>query len=189
MRPECSRMPVGEIFGYRGRLSFKRIVTSCCVPFSKLSQTTEAAVGYFELGMSQSALQELDQLPSGDQLEPEVLELRAVIHQHMGNWAEAGKAFEALCARRDADVEHFIGWGCCLYELGTYEEARQSLLTAPKALQHNGLWNFHLACYEALLGHPEVARERVELAILIDPCLKHMAQQNTRLGPLLRPIS
>ena len=189
MGPECSRMLVGEIFGYRGRLSFKRIVTFWCVPFSKLSRTTEAAVGYFELGMSQSALQELDQLPSGDQLEPEVLELRAVIHQQTGNWAEAAKAFMALCARRDADVEHFIGWGCCLYELGTYEEARQALLTAPKALQHNGLWNFHLACYEALVGLPEAARERVQLAILIDPCLKNMAQQNTRLGPLLRPMS
>ena len=90
----------------------------CRVLFSKLSRTTEAAVGYFELGMSQSALQELDQLPPGDQLEPEVLELRCVIHQQMGHWVEAANAFNALCARRDADVEHFIGWGCCLYELG-----------------------------------------------------------------------
>ena len=182
-------MLVRGIFGYRRRLSFTGIMTFYRVLFSKLNRTTEAAVGYFELGMSQSALQELDQLPSGDQLEPEVLELRAVIHQQTGNWAEAAKAFKALCARRDADVEHFIGWGCCLYELGTYEEARQALLTAPKALQHNGLWNFHLACYEALVGHPEVARERVELAILIDPCLRNMAQQNTRLSPLLRPMS
>jgi hypothetical protein len=67
--------------------------------------------------------------------------------------------------------------------------AAASTNLVPMALQHNGLWNFHLACYEALVGLPEAARERVQLAILIDPCLKHMAQQNTRLGPLLRPIS
>jgi tetratricopeptide (TPR) repeat protein len=163
-------------------------MTCCEVPFSKLSRTTEAAVGYFELGMSQAALQELDQLPSGDQLEPEVLELRSVIHQQMGQWAEAAQAFKALCSRRDADAEQFIGWGCCLYELSAYEEARQALLTAPEPIRRNGLWNFHLACYEALVGHPEAARERVELAIRIDPCLKHMAQQNTRLGPLLGPL-
>jgi uncharacterized protein HemY len=60
--------------------------------------------------MSQAALQELDQLPSGDQLDPEVLELRSVIHQQTGQWTEAAQAFKALCARRDADVEHFIGW-------------------------------------------------------------------------------
>jgi len=186
--PECSRMLVGGISRYRGRLSFTGIMAFCGVLFSKLSRTTEAAVGYFELGMSQSALQELDQLPPGDQLEPEVLELRCVIHQQMGHWVEAANAFNALCARRDADVEHFIGWGCCLYELGAYEDARQALLTAPKALQLNGLWNFHLACYEALVGLPEAARERVELAIRIDPCLKHMAQQNTRLAPLLRSL-
>ncbi|MFM8877553.1 MAG: hypothetical protein ACKOKG_00240, partial [Verrucomicrobiota bacterium] len=72
----------------------------CSVPFSKLSQTTEAAVGYFELGMTEAALQELEQLPAKDQLEPEVLELRTVIHQQTGQWAEAARAFEALCARR-----------------------------------------------------------------------------------------
>ena len=181
-------MLLGGIPRYRARLSFSGTVTRCGVPFSKLSRTTEAAVGYFELGMSQAALQELDQLPSGDQLEPEVLELRSVIHQQTGQWAEAAQAFKALCARRDADVEHFIGWGCCLYELGAYEEARQALLTAPESIRRNGLWNFHLACYEALVGHSEAARERVELAIRMDPCLKHMAQQNTRLAPLLRPL-
>lgn len=169
-------------------MRFAGSVTHWDVPFSKLSRTTEAAVGYFELGMTESALQELDQLPPKDQLEPEVLELRSVIHQHTGQWAEAARAFGALCARRDADLEHFIGWGCCLYELGAYEEARQALLSAPENIRQSGLWNFHLACYEALLGHSEAARERVELAIRLDPCLRHMAQQNSNLARLLRPI-
>jgi Tfp pilus assembly protein PilF len=174
---------------YPGWLSFSRPVTPWGVPFSKLSRTTEAAVGYFELGMIEAALQELDQLSPGDQREPEVLELRSVIHQHTGQWSEAARAFQALCARRDADVEHFIGWGCCLYELGAYEEARQALLSAPEAMHRNGLWNFHLACYEALAGHGEAARKRVELAIRLDPCLRHMAQQNSNLAPLLKPVS
>ena len=136
--------------------------------------------------MVEAALQELDQLPPGDQLEPEVLELRSVIHQHTGRWADAARAFQALCARRDADVDHYIGWGCCLYELGAYEEARQALLSAPENLRRSGLWNFHLACYEALVGRSEEARERIEKAIRLDPCLRHMAEQNSRLAPLLR---
>ena len=171
-----------------GQLSFIQPVTLCRVPFSKLSRTTEAAVGYFELGMMEAALQELDQLHSQDQLEPEVLELRSVIHQQNGQWSEAARAFEALCARKDADVEQFIGWGCCLYELGAYEEARQALLSAPKPIQANGLWHFHLACYEALVGHPENAREHVQRALQLDPCLRHMAEHNTYLSPLLRPV-
>lgn len=158
------------------------------VPFSRLSRTTEAAVGYFELGMGEAALQELDQLPPADQLEPEVLELRSVIHQHLGRWAEAAQAFQALCARRDAELEHFIGWGCCLYELGAHEEARRALLSAPEPLRRHGLWNYHLACYEALTGHPAEARDRVEQAIRLDPCLRHMAQQNSNLAPLLRGL-
>ena len=173
---------------YADQLSFSQPMTTWWVPFSKLSRTTEAAVGYFELGMMEAALQELDQLPSQDQLEPEVLELRSVIHQQNGQWFEAARAFEALCARKDADVEDFIGWGCCLYELGTYEEARQALLSAPETIQGNGLWNFHLACYEALVGHPETARERVQRALRLDPCLRHMAEHNTYLAPLLRSV-
>ena len=137
----------------------------------------------------EAALQELDQLHSQDQLEPEVLELRSVIHQQNGQWSEAARAFEALCARKDADVEQFIGWGCCLYELGAFEEARQALLSAPEPIQANGLWHFHLACYEALLGHPENAREHVQRALQQDPCLRHMAEQNTNLAPLLRSVS
>lgn len=158
----------------------------CRVPFSRLSRTTEAAVGYFELGMVEAALQELDQLPASDQSETEVLELRSVIHQQTGRWAEAARAFQALCARRDAELEHFIGWGCCLYELGDYDEARRALLSAPEPVRQSGLWNYHLACYEALTGHRDAARERAEQAIRLDPCLRHMAHQNSNLAPLLR---
>jgi hypothetical protein len=50
-----------------------------------------------------------------------------------------------LCNRRDADLEHFIGWGCCLYELGAHDEARKALLSAPAPFRSNGLWNYHLA--------------------------------------------
>ena len=42
---------------------------------------------------------------------------------------------------------------------------------------------------EALAGHGEAARKRVQLAIRLDPCLRHMAQQNSNLAPLLKPVS
>ena len=136
--------------------------------------------------MSQSALQELDQLPPGDQLEPEVLELRCVIHQQMGHWVEAAKAFNALCARRDADVEHFIGWGCCLYELGRIAECREALIKAPASARNHGLWNFHLACYEAILGNNDEARRLILRSLELEPSLRSMALRNENLVPLLQ---
>ena len=168
-----------------GQLRFVASVACWWVPISRLSRSTEAAVGYFELGMMEAALGELDQLPPADQQETEVLELRSVIHQQTGRWVEAARAFQALCNRRDADLEHFIGWGCCLYELGAHDEARKALLSAPAPFRSNGLWNYHLACYEALCGHFDDARSRVEQAIRLDPCLRRMALQNTHLAPLL----
>ena len=181
--------PVWETARRPGQLRFAETVAGWGVPFSRLSRSTEAAVGYFELGMMEAALGELDQLSPADQQETEVLELRSVIHQQTGRWAEAAMAFRALCNRRDAELEHFIGWGCCLHEIGAHDEARKALLSAPGAFRSNGLWNYHLACYEALCGRSEDARSRVERAIQLDPRLRRMAQQNTHLAPLLGSAS
>jgi len=159
------------------------------VPLSQFNRTLEAAVGFFELGMPEEALRELDSLPPADQGEEEVLELRLVLFQHLGRWDDASQACSRLCQHKGADVDRFIAWGCCLYELARVEECRRVLLQAPPEARGNGLWNFHLACYEALAGHGEAARKRVQLAIRLDPCLRHMAQQNSNLAPMLKPVS
>jgi hypothetical protein len=48
------------------------------------------------------------------------------------------------------------------------------------------LWNFHLACYEALLGCLEEARCHVHRALSLDPALRVMAERNENLAPLLK---
>lgn len=159
------------------------------MPFSRLTKSLEAAVGYFELGMAEESLRELDALPPESQCELEVLELRAVACQQLGRWASAAAAYEAMCRLPCADTDRFIGWGCCLYELGAYADCRLALLSAPPESRCHGLWNFHLACYEALLGNTKDARKLIRRALTLDPALRRMAERNENLAPLLVPDS
>jgi len=157
------------------------------VPLSQFHRTLEAAVGFFELGMAEEALRELDSLQGQEQGEEEVLEFRLVLYQHLGRWDHAAQACARLCQRKGADVDRFIAWGCCLYELARVDECRKAMLQAPLEARENGLWNFHLACYEALLGCREEARRLVHRALALDPALRSMAQCNENLAPLLLP--
>lgn len=156
------------------------------MPFTRFSRTLEAAVGYFELGMAEEALQELDTLPEEDQFEEEVLEFRSVLNQHLGRWEAASVACERLCRLKVTDTDRFIVWGCCLYELGRIADCREALIQAhPRAREH-GLWNFHLACYEAILGNVDEARKLIRKSLILDPALTGMAQRNENLAPLLK---
>jgi tetratricopeptide (TPR) repeat protein len=160
-------------------------VPCCGVLPTPAQRTLEAAIGYYELGMLDDALRELDSLADDDQAELDVLELRSVLYQHQGRWADAALAHERLCHRPDADTDRFIAWGCCLYELNRIADCRAALLTAPEEARAHGLWNFHLACYEAILGNREEARRLVRRSLELDPRLRRMAELNENLTPLL----
>lgn len=155
------------------------------MPFTHFSRTLEAAVGYFELGMAEDALRELDTLPEEDQCEEDVLELRSVLNQHLGHWGAAAATCERLCRLKTTDTERFIVWGCCLYELGRIAECREALIQAHPRARDHGLWNFHLACYEAVLGNLEEARRLIRRSLVLDPALTGMARRNEKLAPLL----
>jgi tetratricopeptide (TPR) repeat protein len=156
------------------------------VSFTDLHRTLEAAIGYFELGMPGDALAELDTLSPLHQETVEALELRAVIEQDLGKWNEAAATYEKLCKYRDIPVERYISWACCLYEACRVEECVDALNQAPKAATaDDALWNFHMACYEAIVGNKHGAREHVARSIQLDARFKPMAERNRNLRPLL----
>lgn len=155
------------------------------MPNSPFSRSLDAAVGYFELGMVEDALAELRRLPEEFRGEPEVLELEAAIGVQTGDWELAATALEALCRQPCACVDQFIEWGCCLFELGRVADCRSALLQAPPARKDHGLWHYHLACYESLLGNCDAARSLIHRALKVEPRLLRMAQANENLIPLL----
>ncbi|HRI11838.1 MAG TPA: hypothetical protein PLX89_02445 [Verrucomicrobiota bacterium] len=152
---------------------------------TELNHCLRAAIGWYELGLAVEALAELDRMPPAAQNRTESLELRAVILQQLARWEAAAQTYAQLCRRPNASVDRFIAWGCCLYELDRIAECREALLAAPPCARQHGLWNFHLACYEALLGHRCEARRLVQLSLQLDPQLRDMATRNENLAPLL----
>ncbi len=155
------------------------------MPESHLNHVLRAAIGWFELGSYAEALGELDRLPVGDRNRTETLELRAVILQQMDRWDEAARSYTVLCGRDGAPVDRFIAWGCCLYEMGRIPECRLALLSAPEEARTCGLWNFHLARYESILGNKEEARRLVLECLRLEPSLMGMVQRNEHLAPLV----
>jgi tetratricopeptide (TPR) repeat protein len=155
------------------------------VPETQLNHVLRAAIGWYELGLAAEALAELDALLPPNRDRTESLELRAVILQQMERWEEAAQTYAQLCSRPEAPVDRFIAWGCCLFELNRVKECRSALLAAPPEARRHGLWNFHLACYEALLGNRNEARRLVQECLQLDPRLRRMATQNENLAPLL----
>ena len=155
------------------------------VPETQLNHVLRAAIGWYELGLAAEALAELDALPPASRDRTESLELRAVILQQLERWEDAAQTYATLCSRPEAPVDQFIAWGCCLFELNRVEDCRSALLAAPAEARRHGLWNFHLACYESLLGNCSEARRLVQECLQLDPRLRRMAIQNENLAPFL----
>jgi Tfp pilus assembly protein PilF len=157
------------------------------VPLNQVHRVLEAAIGYFDLGMPQDALHELDELSVADQQTIEVLELRAFLLQHLRQWRLAAETYAKICQRPDVSVDRFLAWGCCLYEVRDVQGCRDALRSVPKEkVQSHALWHFHLACYEALLKNSEEARVLALRALHLDPSLRAMAHQNSNLAPLFQ---
>ncbi len=143
-----------------------------------------AAQGYFELGMLEEALHQLNSLSPGEQLRPEALELRVLVQMKASRWREALTASERLCALAPQAPIGFIHAAFCLHELGRTREARDLLLEGPPSLASEATYHYNLACYECALGNLETARAYLQTSISLDAKLRAYA----RVDPDLRPL-
>ena len=149
------------------------------------NRVLQSAIGYHELGMSEEALRELGTIDPALRGEVPTLELRGVLLVQLGRWEEAAETHAELCRADGACSGSFIAWGCCLYQLGRITDCRDAVLAAPASARDHALWNFHLACYQAVLGEDQQARGSLYRALVLDPRLSAMAARNSNLSPLM----
>jgi len=149
------------------------------------NRVLQSAIGYHELGMPEEALRELGTVDPARRGELPTLELRAVLLVQLERWEEAAETHAELCRADGACAEPFIAWGCCLYELGRITDCRKPLPAAPASARDHALWNFHLACYQAILGEVEHAHGSLHRALALDPRLSEMAARNSNLSLLM----
>lgn len=131
----------------------------------------ELAVGYFEQGQTNVALDELKQVIAGDPTFPEAYNLRGLIYMRLNDMRQAEESFRRAVALnpRDANTQHNLGWLLC--QQGRYDEsfrAFEQVMTNPiyadraKTLMAQGL------C-EARAGRKAEAERSLARSYELDP--------------------
>lgn len=150
----------------------------------KTDKTLLAAQGYFELGMMDEALEELDLLPASLQEGAEVLQMRLFIHMRKKRWPEALDISRTLCRVLPEETMGFIHAAFCLHELRRTDEAKIFLLSGPAALLNEATYHYNLGCYDATLGNVEEAQAHLRKAFQLDGKFREYA----RTDPDLKPV-
>jgi type IV pilus assembly protein PilF len=86
----------------------------------------ELAVGYFEQGQTNVALDELKQVIAADPSFPDAYNLRGLIYMRLNDLRQAEESFRRAASLnpRDPNVQHNYGWLLC--QLGRYDESLRS---------------------------------------------------------------
>ncbi len=98
----------------------------------------ELAVGYFEQGQTNVALDELKQVILADPTFPDAYNLRGLIYMRLGDMRQSEDSFRRALSLnvRDANVQHNLGWMLC--QQGRYPEAQRAFDVAMESPLYAG---------------------------------------------------
>ena len=153
-------------------------------PGAPIEKILLAAQGYFELGMMDDALTEIDALPAAVQERLDVLQMRLFIHMRAKRWREALKISRVMCRVSPEETVGYIHAAFCLHELGRTADAKELLLGGPAALLSEATYHYNLGCYDAALGNIEDAQAHLRVSFKLDKKFRELA----RTDPDLRPV-
>jgi predicted Zn-dependent protease len=146
-----------------------------------------AAQGYWELGMCEDALVELDQIPVEFQDRPDLIELRLVVLMHIKRWDEALRVSRRLTDVMPKAAAGFIHQAFCLHELGETQQAKKTLLEGPESLLKEPTYHYNLACYECILGNLDSAKRHLDASVMMDSRFREFARKDPDLKALREP--
>lgn len=98
----------------------------------------ELAVGYFEQGKTEIALDEVKQIVAVDPNFPDVYTLRGLIYMRLNDMREAEESFKRAIAlnARDANAQHNYGWMLC--QQGRHPESQRAFDAAMASPGYTG---------------------------------------------------
>ena len=143
-----------------------------------------AAAGYLELGMSADASAELDAIEPERRSDWQVLALRVAVCQETKDWVPMLLLSERLMAMQPARAEWPIALAYATRRCQSLAAARKILLAAMERFPEESTIRYNLACYEALMGDLEPARDHLARAIRMNGAHREMALADADLAPL-----
>ena len=144
-------------------------------------RTLMAAQGYFELGMLEDAMAELDNLPPSMLDGLEVLQMRLFIHMRARRWEDALETSRTLCRVGPEEALGYIHAAFCLHEMGRTAEAKTCLLAGPPALLDEATYHYNLGCYDVALGNIEDAQTHLRTSFRLDRKFREFAKTDPDL--------
>jgi predicted Zn-dependent protease len=142
----------------------------------------EAAMGYFELGMLNDALQELDALGRRERLS--VLSVWSAALRMAKRWPEMLSLTQKMVELYPAEAECWISLADATRNSGSLEAGLGLLLTAHEQFPDDGHILFQIACYCCQLGRFGDAHSAVRDAVSCNRVWKKIALQDHDLTPL-----
>lgn len=131
----------------------------------------ELAVGYFEQGKTDIALDEVKQVLSVDPNFPDAYTLRGLIYMRLNDMRQAEDSFRRAVAldARDANAQHNYGWLQC--QTRRFAEAQRSFDAAMASPGYSGQAKTLLAqgVCQARAGHDEDAERTLSRSYELDP--------------------
>jgi len=134
-----------------------------------LHRQLQSAQGFYNLGMTDDAWDELQSVAAEHRTVSEYLQLSLAVLMKRELWNEAVPIAEKLCLKMSDMPDPFLNLAFCLHESGETEKAKNCLMQGPPSLTQVPTYYYNLACYEARLGNLDTARSTLDIACKMNP--------------------
>jgi tetratricopeptide (TPR) repeat protein len=149
-----------------------------------LARGLNEASGYMELGLPTDADDALAALPDPLQSHPVVMGARVEALLAAAQWEEARRIAARLTDCMEEYVDHWIWWAYATRRAESVEAAEEILERALDEHPDASVIHYNLACYAAVQGRLEEARQKLGRAVELDPELSEMAAEDPDLEAL-----
>jgi predicted Zn-dependent protease len=140
-----------------------------------------AASGALDLGLPDLANDELEDIPPQYRLHREVLVMRVMVYQKAETWELMSEVSRFLVETWPDDAQHWIWAAYATRRCRSVEEAEVWLKRAMEAHPGEPIIPYNLACYAAVTGRIDEAKQLLERAIRLDANVRIMALEDPDL--------
>ncbi|MDA1277498.1 MAG: tetratricopeptide repeat protein [Verrucomicrobia bacterium] len=145
-----------------------------------------AVMGWLELGSIAEAKEEFEKIQESYRDCPEVLEAEWRLASAVKDWEAALKVAQRHVLSDPDNPNGWINQSYSLHEMMRTQEAWDRLWSVAERFSKLGVLHYNLACYACQLGHEDVAKKCLNLAIQCQNKgqIKRMALTDPDLQPL-----
>jgi hypothetical protein len=137
-----------------------------------LSRHLDAAQGYLGLSLPMEAWDELEDIPARLRAMPVVLQLRMDVCRVLGKWELMAEIAAHLSKLQPDESSHFIDLAFAARRLRGESAALEILDNAKSRFPKNALIPYNLACYRAVGGQLDLAKQLLAEAFALDASLR-----------------